>query len=69
MSWIHELAPMVPTPATLVKDLSGCWHSYRMARLPPTIRIGFCFLRAVQRTAYWAGWVAGAKEHRTWTPS
>ncbi len=68
MSWTHELAPMVPTPAALLRDIGICWREYANHGLPVRTRLGFSALRALQRTAYWAGWIAGAKEHRAWTP-
>jgi hypothetical protein len=69
LSWIHELAPMVPTPAAIAKDVRACWVDYRSKGLGRRTSIAFCTLRATQRIAYWVGWTAGSKEYRSWTPS
>ncbi len=69
MSWIHELAPMIPTPRALLNDLRESWRGYRNQGLSRGTATAYCLLRATQRIAYWFGWRAGSKEHRTWTPS
>lgn len=68
MSWIHELSPMLPTPANLAADVVACWKDYREIGLPRRTRATYCVLRAGQRTAYWVGWVAGGPRLRRWTP-
>ncbi|MFN7146232.1 MAG: hypothetical protein ACK4YP_20840 [Myxococcota bacterium] len=59
---------MVPSPANLAADLAACWRDYAGRGLPTTRRVAFCALRIGQRTAYWAGWLAGARPVRGLTP-
>ena len=68
MSWIHELSPLLPTPANLGRDVMACWADYREMGMPRRRRVAFCTLRVGQRIAYWAGWVAGGPAVRARTP-
>lgn len=59
---------MVPSPANLAADLAACWRDYARRGIPNGRRLAFCALRIGQRTAYFAGWVAGARRVRGVTP-
>jgi hypothetical protein len=61
MSWAAELRPAPIRLSSFFEEVRDWWIEFARYNLTPSDRVGFVFLRFIQRVSYSVGWYQGTR--------